>query len=374
MYRFTKYVLITVVSIVTFGTCYADSTFRNPLEISYKFNLGKIWVHTPKLNAIPITPLHVHSLMLLQKVSGSSEWHWAYNYPLYGLEINIVDFGNSNVLGRSYGLAPHIIFPIIERRMYSGSIAVSPGINYFDKVYNASSNPTNFAISSRFNAFIQVGLLSEFNLSPKFKLGVGMNFIHTSNATLKKPNSGLNMVSGFTQIRFALNDNRSKNKAVLNHSPNFPKHRFKLLTAGAIKEIKEPGGNKYWVAITSFEYQRALSPFSAVGITTDLFYDSSSEVDAIDQNIEYSNPLVLSKLGISAVSEFRLDRLSLALHIGTYAYNLTKDGKNIYQRIGLRYRILNQNSLVLGLKGHMFTGGYLAIADHIELGFVFSFQ
>ncbi len=374
MFRFTKYVLITVVSIVTFGTCYADTTYRYPMDVSYKFNLGKIWVHTPKLESIPINPLKVHSLILLRKASGSSEWHGAYNFPLYGLEITFVDFGNSHVLGQSYGLAPHITFPIIEKRLYSGSIAVSPGINYFDKVYNASSNPTNLAISSRFNAFIQVGLLSEFNLSPKFKLGVGVNFIHTSNATLKKPNSGLNMVTGFTQVRYALSDNRFENKTVLNHSPNFPKHRFNLLTAGAIKEIKEPGGNKYWVAITSFEYQRALSPFSAVGISTDLFYDSSSEVDATDQNIEYSNPLALSKLGISAVWEFRLNRLSLVHHFGAYAYNLTKNGKNIYQRIGLRYRVFNKTSLVLGLKGHMFTGGYLAIADHIELGFVFSFQ
>lgn len=332
--------------------------------VKFSGEMGKIWAHDTRLSPIIIKPLKGVSISFGQRVSGSKNWHSAYRFPLVGGEISFYDFGNPRILGYSVGFNPFILFPIAGTSKYTLGLKVSPGLNYVSKVYNSTKNPTNIAISTHFNAQILLGVENMFRISSRIDLIVGLNMIHNSNATYQKPNTGLNSTSVTAGFRFKKQSPKVK-YSLLSTSESSSKRNFNLHVGYAIKEIKEPEGSKYEVYFLSTELLYRLTSYTNFGGSIDAFYDDSGYEIASELGVKYNYRAELVKVGAAACVELKLDRLSIVGNLGIYAYNRIREGNYVYQRIGLRYRVLQHLSAHLGLKTH------LNVADHLELGVVF---
>lgn len=331
--------------------------------IQFSGEMGKIWVHDSRLSPIIRKPIKGLYISFGERVSGSKNWHSAYKFPLIGGEISFYDFGNPNVLGYSMGFNPFILFPIVGTSKYALGLKVSPGLNYVSKVYNSTKNPANIAISTHFNAQILLGVENIFRISNRIDLVVGLNMVHVSNATFKKPNAGLNSTTFSAGMRFKRLSSKLEKSTV--SVPELPrKKRFNLQVGYAIKEIREPGGSKYEVYYLSTEYLYPLTNYTNIGGSIDAFYDDSSQPIAFKTGVKFSNRAELVKIGAAACIEIKLDRLSVVGHLGVYAYNRIREGNYLYQRIGLRYKLTQHLSAHLGLKTH------LNVADHLEGGIV----
>jgi hypothetical protein len=353
--------ILTLLSLNTFPLVSSDSTRVSYIQFSTE--VGGTWAHDIRLKSIINNPINAFSIGIGKQVNGSKPWHKAYGYPTVGFDLNFYNFGNGKIIGFSIGISPYITFPIYRHNNYNLNFRVSPGLNIMTRTYQTTTNPTNIAISSPINALVILGIENTIPVSERLDLFWGVNMVHISNATIKKPNVGLNSSTFYLGLRL-----KNSNEFSEISSPYINKlqrsSNLNIFTGLAVKEIKDPGGKKYTVAFISSEYQYAISPYTSIGGSVDAYYDDSNRIIAEEIGFDYSNKFELLKMGMAINAELKLQRLSLIGHLGIYGYNKINEGHIIYQRLGLRYSVAPRLSIHLGLKTH------LNVADHFESGIV----
>jgi len=288
-------------------------------------------------------------------------WHSYYNHPEVGITYMFMDLGYKNVLGYSHCLYPYIVFPFTEQeKPINVCLRVAFGISYITKLYDSISNPKNIAISTPINMYASLGLELNYKLSRKISATVGINASHFSNGSIKKPNYGLNIVTGSVGLNYNFNQYHKTKKTFLNLEND--QSRWLAILSGGIKETKDPGGSKYSIGSLSIEYSKPIKTLLRYGASFDYMYDGSTFVHFSEDSVSYQCRLKASKLGLTLMGEMTLYRLSAFAGLGVYLYNHDKQIDPIYQRIGLRYRLCKFFYAQIALKTHR------NVADYLELG------
>lgn len=107
---------------------------------------------------------------------------------------------SSNSFGKAYGLVGHMDFKLLERGRTSVSLRPGVGFSYISKTF--FTDKRNRFIGSHLNEILKADLLVKVSLNPKFDLTAGAGFLHYSNGGYSIPNSGINMLSLSTGLRF----------------------------------------------------------------------------------------------------------------------------------------------------------------------------
>ena len=168
-------------------------------EPSFNIQLG----YLPK--TYPISPKTNHSLSssigLMWKLNGKDKWHQLYRFPKVGVELFMSDFGNPKEMGYSLG-----VVPTIEIKTKKGSknfyAKYGFGMAYFNKYYNATSNPNNYYIGSSLTAMVSLNFMWKKRLTKNTQLTYGLSAFHYSNGHTQLPNVGLNFVVANVGLQF----------------------------------------------------------------------------------------------------------------------------------------------------------------------------
>ncbi|MAE08380.1 MAG: hypothetical protein CL661_06425 [Bacteroidetes bacterium] len=225
-------------------------------------------------------------------------------------------------------------------------------------------------------------------LGKHFNLTGGFTFTHFSNGATRVPNMGINLVAPRVGIKYQF---KSRTEFIINEIPKYSyKWEYIALIAGSSKQLGfmvDDNLDTTYVAETygiftfSTGVNRQISYKVKFGAGLDFSYDGS-----YNSYISYENNKTTArlnagngnKLAIGAYGSFELvvNKLSVVIQPGWYIYReewkvpeTASEGISIprrkpggsYQRIGLKYHILNNVFAGINVRAYNFS-----IADYIE--------
>lgn len=146
-------------------------------------------------------------------------WRSNYHRTRLGWSAQLLDLGNPKVLGQAISIAPiaEHVKRLNDRSTLHVGMAI--GLGVFTRRHDALDNPTNNVIGSRMANVSRFTLEWRKQIRPQWRMGLGLHFIHSSNAHFTVPNVGANIVGAHVSL--------SKN-----HLPPTKDHHMILLLIG----------------------------------------------------------------------------------------------------------------------------------------------
>lgn len=120
--------------------------------------------------------------------SNDKEWARQLNYPKTGIGLAIIDFGNTEKIGKAFSFIPFAEFQIWEK----WHLHVGMGGSYMGTLYDKIDNPFNRAISTNLNWTYKSFIHYDFLQGDKIDWRFGLGYIHHSNGHTRLPNQGFN--------------------------------------------------------------------------------------------------------------------------------------------------------------------------------------
>jgi hypothetical protein len=306
---------------------------------------------------------NVHSLELnlSRQTTGKNYWEQLYNYPEFGISLYYSTLGSDQVFGREIALYPHYTMHIISKKKFQLNNQVGLGIGYVTKSFDLEKNYQNVSVGSKVNMHFNFEIGAKYQLLNNIYINSGLSFNHFSNANMQEPNLGINCFTLFGGFSY-LAGNKLK-KEVHELEPHKPENEFSVIYSVGGKHVGALQTDIYFASSLSFEIKRKLFRRFHLGIGTDIFYDSSTEIEmeatgSADHRI--SNDF---RTGIHVSEEFVYNKISITIQEGFYL--LLKDMINhkvMYNRALFRYKISDHLSVNISMKSH------LHILDYPEIG------
>ncbi len=327
------------------------------LEPIYQY--GFLWQHRPSLADIAGGNINVFQLTFGQSSYGKTYWDQLYRYPDRGIGYCYVFLGNPKDLGQANALYYYLRIPLIRKKKFNLGYKLSGGLAFL--------NQENIAIGTHINLYFDFSIDAKLNLGERFVLINSFGATHFSNGAIKMPNLGVNLFSYRIGLQYKLQS--GEREKIIHELPKLPKKNTINVVIGAgIKEKRPTGGKSYTVASASTDYLRIINHKYKVGAGFDAFYDETMfELMDPDSILDLTNKDIM-RYGLHLSVETQINRLVLAIHVGTYLNaNYTEDGK-IYQRVALRYLISKNLFANVSLKTSK------GVADFVEWGFGYQFM
>jgi len=303
-------------------------------------------------------------IFLSKQTYGKHHWNSFFNYPEYGISYKFLDMGSPNYAGMAHCLFPYLNFHLFSNKSpVNLNFRFGTGFGYVEKIYDAETNPLNYAFSTHLNVVLDAQLQGVFKLSNTWSFIAGAGIFHLSNGAYVMPNLGLNNLSIFTglsksfgeQNRFIAPENKinSKNK-------NWDCSVFLL---GGIKEINPIGGKTYFAGDFNLELTKKHLQYTRFGLSFDVTHDGSEYDCIVFQSLPPVDRLKTTRIGISGGYEWQFGDFSVDLYFGGYLHEPNALYGKVYQRTSFRYPLSDRVKLSLAFRNHK------GKADFIGLGF-----
>lgn len=347
------------------NTCaqdYQKPTIGAEIKIHYAF----LMAHHNHMRILTEQHFPIYQLNLFKSGNHGKEWQQLYRFPQYGLSILYSPLSSPNYMGFGIGIVPFINFPMYQKNRFSTNFFVGSGIGFIEKPFHITENYKNEAIGSHLNAVLMGQTDFRFRISQYTDISAGISITHFSNGKAKTPNLGINNIgifTGFTR-HFPI-----KNEVkVINSKKDHRLWEHNFFFSVSMKQIYPVGGKNYLYTAYSLNTKRIMNKKRKIGAGIDVFYDYSDR--AHFQNKGFDNPdITYIKPALYALHDFRLGKMSIFFHIGTYLYAFDKNQHvgMIYDRVGIQYYFNDFISSLVALKTHY------AKADCIEWSLNLSF-
>jgi len=329
-------------------------------ELSY--HSGMIMPHVPSIDYIARDYTSALNLKLIRTTRGGRPWQQDYHHPLLGVGYHHGSLGNEQILGTAHSLYGFFEGPFWR---WQGRAALhyrmSAGLSYVTRTFDPHDNLYNIAIGSHLNLHFDLSLLAVIDLGSQYQLTAGTSLTHLSNGKVNSPNKGLNLISGFLGLRYALYQPAIKEKNTEAHPP-VDKNHFSLIWSHGLKDHNRFNPATYYLSSLNFSYERQYASIARYGIGGDAFYNPSLKNHQRNSpNNDLSNP-ALYRLGLHLSHDLLVGDFALTLQLGHYLYNKVFYITNIYNRVGIKYYGPHNLILNVSLKSHN------ANAEFIEFG------
>lgn len=309
-----------------------------------------------------------------------------YPYSVQGIGVSWNTFLNKTEVGTPVAL---YVFQTSRIASLAGKLSLDYewnfGASFGWKPFDEESNPANLVVGSRINAYINLGLLLNWQLAPSWNLRAGAGFTHYSNGNTSYPNAGVNTIGG----RIGLT--RSFGHEV---KPEVPSPRRKadgtgfrpyvsydLIVYGALRKkaiIWEDGTvsiapGSFAIVGLNFNPMYNFNRYFRAGLSLDAQFDESANIkdhianDYIPaDDLKFHRPPFMEQfaVGLSVRAEIVMPIFSINLGIGRnilckgddtssfyQTFVLKTDiTKNIFLHVGYQlYRFKEPNNLMIGL-------------------------
>ena len=363
------FILTLFLSIVS--STYSQKYRNSGLFLDTHITQGKVlksndFVRGENRNGTPINDFSATDLRIGWQTRGSEAWHHALNLPYYGLGVYNMVFSNEEELG--YPAALYFFFgaPFSRKEKSSFDYEFSFGLSYNWTPYNDIDNPFNLAIGSYENAYIDAKIKYEWYFSKRFSLNTGFRVTHFSNGAIRHPNAGINLLAPFLGVRYDIlsKDPISIDQLITKEVETT--NEFNILIASGKRAVKgTTTNNNQMVSLlnVSLEYLKPAGSVFKYGGSIDVGIDENRNIQVFEDDVELSSTKKQIYTGVSAIGQFRANRLGVQAAMG---YEFINNGKlhfknDFYQRIGLRYYLFEHFFAGINIKAKN-----LSKADYIE--------
>lgn len=329
-------------------------------------NYGTTVVHTPAVKQIGGARPFGFGFEYSKQAKDSATYHLCSEFPRVGLQLQYFHYGTP-ILGNSY-MASYFIQPVyrLNSRLnffYRASI----GFSYSDNPFNPSSkvDTLNQNYSLYINPYLQVSSGFGLRLSKHFSLDASGEFNHISNGNVKRPNRGLNWLTGSLSLVYSTHGSELPKYKRL-HDKYWSKRPWNY-TIGTMYVGKQD----YAGFMAAYQRMYAVGGFveasKQVGrihafVTGFQAYYNNLKVDAPNPVVPYS-PLKRSAVlaGVYVGHEFLMGRFILNQIIGIYVTPHPAIYTNLFHQHSLRYLIDRHWQAGFGLKAHASDADFICL-------------
>lgn len=241
---------------------------------------------------------------------------------------------------------------------------------YHDDLGSSNNAPLNLIVGSPINAYINVGFMLNYRLSPRWNLAAGIDMTHYSNGNTSWPNPGVNTIGGRVGVTYTFDANQPVRTLADNADiePIRPHISYDVVLYGAVRKkmtdvdgMKEVLPGHFGIAGINFAPMWNFNRFVRAGISADIQYDESSDLKnywvegTYGDEIRFHRPSFFHQVsgGLSARGELVMPIFSINAGLG---YNLlgNSDSKNFYQVLALKVHVTRSFFLHIGYQLNSF--------------------
>ena len=297
-----------------------------------------------------------------KKTNGEKMWQSFFRNPVVGVSYMFFDLGSPTYLGNAHLLYPFMNFSLTNAHRPVGlNFRLGAGVAHIEKVFDPVENYKNMAISTHLNAVFNIMLECRVRVFAPLHLLGGLAITHTSNGTVRRPNSGLNYVTAFAGASYAFGNERPLIPAAHSNITIDKKWHYTVYLSGGVKRYIIYDDTLYGALGLSFEASRAHLAFTRFSGALELFYDASDYASLVRNGIK-TNKIQTVKTGFAAGYSFHFGALSANAQLGTYLYAKNRNIGSLYQRYALNYSATERINVRLGFKAHLGQVDYIEFA------------
>lgn len=277
------------------------------------------------------------------------------------------NLGNNEIYGHVHAAYFSMHFPLLTNN-YPVQLKLGMGPGYVTKKHDPENNHLNMAVGSHLNVYGQISLTGGI---PVFKdrlfLRIGMSFNHISNGLVVAPNQGINTLTIHTGLDLSSDQRHSGTLSVGRDKEKKEKNCFTITYASGIKEVDRVAGKRIFTSSLIFDYGYRILPGFNAGVGINIFYNDTWAYDPY-MTPGIDEPPAPIQSAIHLVLELEKKPVAIILNPGFYIYKPTGDIPDFTGRLGARYSLRNNLTLMFAVKHHWF-----ALADYFEWGIGYRF-
>ena len=341
---------------------------EGPFSMSLSAKTGILMPHRETMGHLVKDRPNALELAFSRQDTSKGAYSQIFRYPSRGSAFTFQDYGNRDILGRSLTFFRFIKFPIYQSEKWGFiDFRLGQGVSYISKIYDKFSNPKNIAIGSHINGFVnlQFTWTKHFN---KFYTGVGVDFSHISNATLKSPNQGLNTLTASATLGYSLSERQEYDQPKFSLDSietvrDFSKWHFQFVFSLKQNKADHLQPRNFGVAAVQALYRKRLSPVWNLEFGGDLIYNEANR-----WFYEVKPEPIFEGFQLGGYSGLALSVYNTQIYfgLGVYALNLINPAGYIYNRAGMRFKGKGPWDFSIGIKAH------IGVADYLEWGLGYS--
>lgn len=316
---------------------------------------------------------------------GNKAWQHAYRMPSFGVGLSWNTFTNddglhtnsegvttqyNDILGNPFAAYFFTNFPQFRYKKFRFDLELNLGVAVGLKPHDEISNPLNNAISSTLNANFGLFLEQSYSVAPNFDIFIAEGLNHYSNAAIKYPNMGLNIMMAKVGVRYHPDIFEIEKRVKPKIDPFW--YAGIGVTTG-MKRLENPKPVYHEVALSA-SINRRLTYKNSVGIGYEVSYNTARQA-------MFSEELTTTERmshAIFGMHEFVIDRFSIGIVVGFYVknpptgvcYTINDSELFIIERLNLGYDILPQTRVLLSLKAHRVKAEYIELGISQRINFV----
>jgi Lipid A 3-O-deacylase (PagL) len=338
-------------------------------RIGVSYTAGKIIKHTQKLSLDPPNFSNALEINITTKPRKNYLWRSNFGQPTTGYAFSFINSIDARI-GQVYSVMPTIAFRIEHTKKMNCSIRIGSGLAYATRYWQRIplADTINNYLGSRFNLYASIGVQAHYKIASNWQAVAAATLSHTSNAGIRKPNFGINLVGATIGLQYQLCDEKNLQKKLA--SPiNFSKNKlgFNMRLGGSMAEAGLGDGPLMPIYTAAFFASYTYHQKHKLLLGIDYEYNGKTEFFIRTTRQAYTS--MYKDAGYLAAvvgNEFLLGRFSIPVQIGYYLNAKYLKVANTYNKFGLLYyptfkKNRYGNGLYVGtiLKTNAFTADYL---------------
>jgi hypothetical protein len=301
-------------------------------------------------------------LEITHKTNGQKPWHTDYSNPELAFSVHYIFMDPSKTLGNQFGAVSYFKNKIIRGYKSNLHYRIGAGLGYVEKRFDLYTNNQNNIISSRINFILSGSILYSYRLSDHFSINSGIDIIHFSNGSIKKPNQGINIPNLMLGLQYHFSESKPIETRQENSAFSKKWVFMAYLAGGSKNEYPVNSPNKAIWALSAM-VGKELNRKSTLIAGIDYLYDGTLGAWADSSLLD--NKWNFAKLALVAGHELSIGKAAIITHIGYAFYQPVDIFSPLYQRYGLRYYVLENIAISAAMNAQ------LGKADFVEFGLTY---
>ncbi|MEQ9286476.1 MAG: acyloxyacyl hydrolase [Cyclobacteriaceae bacterium] len=347
--------LLTVLGLLSFMCKTHGQEQQYSHNLTLEYYKGFVFKHSSEVAHLIVSQPEGFVLQYDKHTYGHRKWEYEYRYPDVGYTLIYIDYNNP-VLGKSIAPMAHFNYYFNRNRdkHHDFKFKFAFGPAFHSKPYDRETNNKNNFIGSTFTFGMQMQFSYNRDLSDKLAVKSGLSLTHFSNASISKPNKGINIIAANLGLVYKIDD--KLNERVSYEKEDFSNRPVKYnvcISGGWSESLKEGNGVFPFFVLNTYADKR-ISRKSAFSVGLDYFVSYSLREEALfDPNLRGQPKPDFKRAGIALGYELFWHELSFLFQYGHYFYRPYERFKSKYQRLGLKYYLNEKLFVSFMLKTHL---------------------
>lgn len=343
-----------IVILMAFCAICAHAADYSAWKIKAEFIGGYIYQHS-KTTITPLIkgPTLGGEVAFEWSMKGNKPWHQAYNYPDVGIALQVLDFGNPEVMGQMITPYTYISIPMVRSRWVDFNFRLGGGVGFCTKPCDVQgaiatgkgikdiAADYNFAIGGVANVNVQVGANLEIKVHPNVSITAAVGYNHFSSASLSQPNEGINLFMGSAGVKYVI-PRGERDTTRFDYQSTYKRWGGEVIVCGGAKKLYYKDSQYFGCATLNIAGYYRTCMWHRIGLGADLFYDGAYvQTGTYDEN---GNPVKVTdktkfartwttsesvankiRFGMCLQNELVIGKFSAGIGFGIYLYDPVKN-------------------------------------------------